>query len=1045
VSHPRPIGEPSKGRLLTPQQFAAKWTTSTLKERSAAQEHFLDLCHMLGESTPAEVDPHGDWYCFERGAKKTGGGDGWADVWRKGYFAWEYKGKHKDLNVAFAQLQRYAIALENPPLLVVSDMASIEIHTNFTNTVHEIHIIPVVEIGTANNLQLLKRLFSDPDALKPGQTKAALTEEAARRFALLAQVLRDRGGEPERVAHFLNRILFCLFAQDAKLLPANIINEVLETGLKRPEQSNQMLKSLFAAMKKGGVFGAHIIAWFNGSLFDSNDAIPLVEEDTKEILSVARLNWSAIEPSIFGTLFERGLDPAKRAQIGAHYTDAHSIMRIVDPTIVNPLTAKWERAKLEINAILNRAEEKGGRPASIRAQRQAQQTFNAFLQGLAEFRVLDPACGSGNFLYIALQALKDLEHRATLEAEQLGLEPPLTGMHVGVKCLRGIELNTYAAELARVTVWIGEIQWMLRHGMQPSRDPILKPLETIECRDAIVGPSRDDPKWPDVDVIIGNPPFLGNKRMLSELGDSYTGNLRRLFKGRIPGGVDLVTYWFERAREHIKDGRAARAGFVATQSIRKGTNRIVLDRIVDTVPIFDAWRDEAWINNGAAVRVSIVSFGRGSEASRLDGDLVPDVNADLTPRGTGPSIMQAGPQLGNAHIAFQGPVKVGSFDIPGEVARAWLKSPNAHRRPNSDVLRPWANGRDITGRPSDTWIIDFGTSMSQAQAALYEKPFQHVLKRVKPAREAQRDIGRKTRWWLHGRTGEDFRKALAPIKRYLVTSRVSKHRFFVWLPATVWPDSRLFAICRDDDFTFGVLSSRIHLTWALAQASRHGVGNDPTYNAHDCFETFPFPTPDGETRSAVELAARRLDELREQWLNPTEWVKRQPEVVSSFPDRSVPRPDFEAELKCRTMTNLYNEYPQWLSEAHTILDLAVARAYGWRDFTIEMPTAAIISRLLALNLSQPSELFAQSEGKARPAEVPANGVNGPAPADRAVKRRGVKNHPTTQGDMFSDASARRSSNVTPLASFPPGDTIRKPPIRASRPLVKKQHNKGRKG
>lgn len=249
-------------RRLSPLQFAAKWTTSTLKERSAAQEHFIDLCRLLDEPTPADVDPHGEWYCFERGAKKTGGGDGWADVWKRGYFAWEYKGKRHDLDVAFAQLQRYAIALENPPLLVVSDMARIEIHTNFTNSVHEKHVIPIADVGSEQNLKLLKWTFTDPEKLRPGRTKTAITEEAAQRFASLAKVLRDRGGEAERVAHFLNRVLFCLFAQDAGLLPSRIVVELLETGVKRPSEANKMLRTLFATMKKGGNFGTHIIDWF---------------------------------------------------------------------------------------------------------------------------------------------------------------------------------------------------------------------------------------------------------------------------------------------------------------------------------------------------------------------------------------------------------------------------------------------------------------------------------------------------------------------------------------------------------------------------------------------------------------------------------------------------------------------------------------------------------------------------------------------------------------------------------------------------------------
>jgi hypothetical protein len=368
---------------MTPQQFAKKWKASTLKERSAAHEHFIDLCRLLGEQTPAEADPDGAWYCFERGAKKTGGGEGWADVWRRGCFAWEYKGKHKDLANAFTQLQRYAIALENPPLLVVSDMDAI-LHTNFTNKVQEVHAIPIDEIPSADNLRKLKWLFSDPDRLRPGKTTTAITEKAARKFASLAEVLRARGNEPQRVAHFLNKMLFCLFAEDAGLLPPHLFIRLLEAGQKHPDEANNMLRSLFGAMTKGGLFGADLIEWFNGGLFDADEAIPLQPDEIKEILSVARLDWSSIEPSVFGTLFERGLDPRKRSQLGAHYTDAQSIMRIVQPMVVGPRAATWNEAKSNIEAAVKKAVSAKSASGKTKAYKEAEAIYSGFLHHLSE-------------------------------------------------------------------------------------------------------------------------------------------------------------------------------------------------------------------------------------------------------------------------------------------------------------------------------------------------------------------------------------------------------------------------------------------------------------------------------------------------------------------------------------------------------------------------------------------------------------------------------------------------------------------------------------
>ena len=227
---------------------------------------------------------------------------------------------------------------------------------------------------------------------------------------------------------------------------------------------------------------------------------------------------------------------------------------------------------------------------------------------MRRFTVLDPACGSGNFLYVALHTLKDIEHRARLEAEALGLQRGFPA--VGPANVKGIELNAYAAELARVSVWIGEIQWMRRNGFTEGRDPILKPLETIECRDAILAPDGGEPEWPQADVVIGNPPFLGDKLLRGGLGHEYVETLRRAWSGSVPASADLVCYWFQKAGKLLARGDIARAGLVATNSIRGGANRAVLDRIAENGAIFDAWSDEPWVNDGANVRVSLICFAR---------------------------------------------------------------------------------------------------------------------------------------------------------------------------------------------------------------------------------------------------------------------------------------------------------------------------------------------------------------------------------------------------------------------------------------------------
>ena len=987
---------------MTPQQFIAKWQGSTLNERQSYQAHFADLCALVGAETPTPASA--DNYCYERGVAKTGSKHGWADVWKRGCFAIEYKAPDRNLDAALKQLMTYALALDNPPLLVVCDTQIIQIHTHFTNAPSEVHTIALQDLGEPANLQKLKWLFEDPNKFHPQRTIAQITEEAAGKFAALAQSLNVRGHAPQAVAHFLNQCLFCLFAEDAELLPGKLFERLLDKSQTDPAKLSTRLEELFNAMRKGGDFALEDIYWFNGGLFEKvggavNQAptsdvgaqfiAPLFDiAEIKILHEAAKLDWSGIEPSIFGTLFERGLDPKKRSQLGAHYTDQQSIMRIINPVVVEPLTAEWEVAK-SIIAERMALYEKGGK-GSKNALQEAQAAFIAYLERLKNFKVLDPACGSGNFLYLALRALKDLEHKANLEAEQLGLHRQVS-IEVSPANVLGIELNPYAAELARVTVWIGEIQWMLKNGYPIRKNPILQPLDHIENRDALLltgsagilpaagetpaiqksnsphlnplPPVGEEAKvksllsyeaqWPVVDAIIGNPPFLGDKKMRAELGDDYTEALRKCYADRVPGGADLVTYWFEKARAQIAAGKCQRAGLVATQAVRMGANQKVLARICGTSKIFNAWSDEEWINEGAAVRVSLVCFGN-VEGLMLDGQPVEAIHADLT---AGNNLTQANSLEENTGVAFQGTIKVGAFDILGETARQWLKHPNPNGRPNSDVVRPWANGQDLTGRSSDTWIIDFGVGMNEQEAALYELPFQYVVAQVKPSRTGKSEERANEKWWLHHRPRSEMRTALTPLKRFIATPRVAKHRMFVWLDVSVLPDSRLYAIARDDDATFGVLSSRIHETWALANASMHGVGNDPTYNAKSCFETFPFPDGLSTNPAAAEIAAaaQALNTLRDNWLNPpewTDWLRTPEEEKAGYPVRPVAKPGHESDLKKRTLTNLYNARPAWLSNAHKILDAAVAKAYGWNDYTPEMTDDEILRRLLALNLAR---------------------------------------------------------------------------------------------
>ena len=557
-------------------------------------------------------------------------------------------------------------------------------------------------------------------------------------------------------------------------------------------------------------------------------------------------------------------------------------------------------------------------------------------------------------------------------------------------------------------------------------------------------------QWPKASVVIGNPPFLGDKKMRSELGEDYTTTLRKVYEGRVPGGADLVCYWFEKARKAIETNGLGAAGLVSTNSIRGGKNRKVLEAICDTTRIYEAWSDEGWVNEGAAVRVSLVAFGHGTQVARLNGLDAVTIESDLGPGGiTAANTTLAKQLVDNSKVSFQGPVLVGDFEVPAELARSWLTSPNPHGLSNSEVLRPFTNGKDITSRSRQIWVVDFN-DLPMFEASLFEKPFERVRLHVKPERDNNRDESRRQRWWLHGRLGTDLRAATVNTHRYIATTRVSKFRTFVWFPKRAWISDAVVAIARADDTTFGILHSRFHELWSLRMCTWLGVGNDPRYTPTTCFETFPFPagltpantahqctetleggavipagfsesneplapmecaqaatknvapiTPDlqegwvaagsapvkeepakraGDTEQnplppshperaptspvvrdnaiAIAHAAKRLNDLRESWLNPKEWTDRVPEVIplgmdkSPYPDRILPKRGHDKDLAERTLTKLYNQRPAWLDGAHKALDIAVAHAYGWADYTAAMPDDEILKRLLALNLER---------------------------------------------------------------------------------------------
>ena len=968
---------------LTPQEFVAKWGQVQLKETAASQSHFNDLCALVGHQTPVQYDPKGETFTFEAQSIKPDGQKGFADVYFRDHFIWEYKGPHADLTKAYQQLQLYRESLSNPPLLITSDIHTIHIHTNFNNYPRQTHQITLDDILTGSGVEKLNWAFYQPDKFKPDKNQQQITKATAETFMAVANAMKQHQqltGEnytPEQLAHFLVRLLFSLFAEDMGLLPDNLFTQIVKSRGGNYADLQPVLRSLFTSMREGGTFGMWQIRYFDGTLFD-DDFVPEIPHDLgKVLLQAANQDWSSVDPSIFGTLFERIIDDSKRAQLGAHYTSESDIMLIVEPVLMAPLRQKWIDVRQQANQLLL-----GALPCNddMVSAAHAYKMLESFAAEIGDVRVLDPACGSGNFLYVALRQLLDLQKEVIAYAARKEL-PPIA-LTVNPQQLYGIEINPYAHELAQITAWIGYLQWRHENGFGDMADPILRPLKNIKHMDAILAYDEAgqpvEPEWPKTDVIIGNPPFLGGNRIRQELGDKTIDDIFKLYDGRVPAFADLVCYWFEKAQMQIGSDLAYRAGLIATNSIRGGANREVIDRIKITGDIFMAWSDNAWVLDGAAVRVSIIGFDNGEQKQKqLNGENVQIINSDLT---STVDIAKAHQLTENHEIAYMGPSAKGPFDIDSQVATKMLNAPiNTNGRPNSDVVRLVHSAIDLSQRPRNIWTVYFGIKTLE-EAAKYKLPFDYVTEHVYPIRSKNRREAYAKRWWIYAEARPGMRKALEGLNRYIATPIHSKFRVFLWIEPRILCNQGTIVFAREDDYFMGVLSSKPHEIWALRLGT--SLEDRPRYTSTTTFETFPFPWPPGQEPSEADDArvkaiadwARALVAWRQAWLNP------QP------PQAGTIDVAYDKMLKKRTLTNLYNGLQYYrqtvgagefflqsefdkvtrksvsrsaieeLHDIHTALDHAVLAAYGWPSTSSGSAHALtdeqILEHLLALNLAR---------------------------------------------------------------------------------------------
>jgi hypothetical protein len=726
---------------------------------------------------------------------------------------------------------------------------------------------------------------------------------------------------------------------------------------------------------------------FNGYLFKDRRAIALPREEIAELFEAAKADWKQVEPAIFGTLLEQALNATERRKLGAHYTPRAFVERLVIATVLEPLKAEWANVQAA-------AEGKRG-AGDVKGARAIVETFHDKLCGL---RILDPACGTGNFLYVALELMKRLEGEV-LEAlaslsdqgRFLGYEAKTIDPHQFL----GLEVNPRAAAIAELVLWIGYLQWHFRTRGGVPPEPILKDFKTIKVMDAVLAwdakaLARDEtgkpveridaegrrvevyryrnpkrPAWPVADYIVGNPPFVGGKDIRGRMGDDYAEALWAANKG-VNESADFVMYWWDRAAELLtaKGTSLKRFGFVTTNSLSQVFQRRVMERHLNAktpVSLLMAIPDHPWTKatrDAAAVRIAMTVAAKGRhegqllETVREEGLETDEPHIELSEtHGTINSDITVGADLtrpvalqSNSGLSSRGMMLFGAGFIVTPVEAELL---GLGRRSGLEKhIRHYRNGRDLMATPRGLMVIDlFGLNPEEVRRC-YPEIYQHLLVTVKPERDANRDQDIKSRWWLFGRTRDEIRPALEGRPRYIATVETAKHRVFQFLDASILPDNKLVCIALDDAFFHGVLSSRIHCAWALRAGSWLGVGNDPVYVKSKCFDPFPFPAATETQKSAIRATAEELDALRKQAQadNPGLTLTQIYNVLEKLRAGAALDEDDEA-IKTRGFVLI-------VRELHDRLDALAAEAYGWPQ---KLSEEDILQRLVALNAERAAE------------------------------------------------------------------------------------------
>ncbi len=709
VPHPEPAG-PDNAKNL----YVFERAVTHQEADGSTATGFIDLYKsgcLLSETkqgTFAKATKQGTLLDFIPSSSKEKSGHG-----KRGTAAFD-----KVLQRAYNQARKYITSLPasegRPPFLIVCDVGhTIDLYAEFSGTGGHYERFPdpasyrihLADLHQPEIRERLRKIWTDPHSLDPSKHAAKVTREVAKSLAELAKSLEKDGHDPKVTAGFLQRCLFTMFAEDVELLPKNSFLNVMDKVKDSPAGFPVMLQTLWHDMATGSKFSTvllNAVPHFNGGLFEDTTALPLRPDQMALLIHAAKSDWSAVEPAIFGTLVERALDPRERHKFGAHYTPRSYVERLIRPALIDPLREEWDAVKAAASLATEKATkseaadaELAAIPAASLSKAQAadigkkrrdfakqaaalhEEAIGAvrdFHRKICTLKVLDPACGSGNFLYVSLELMKRLEAEVLEAYEELGGNAAfeMASFKIGPRQFLGLELNRRAVAIAQLVLWIGFFQWQRKTtGKADTNERPLLPKEaSIVQQDAVLAydaaiPRKDpdsgeivtiwdgvttkphpvtgkevpdetarkavfdytNPKraeWPSADVIVGNPPFIGASRMRDALGDGYTETLRKAWKGLVPESADFVMYWWEKAAELVRDGKTKRFGFITTNSIHQTFNRRVIEPFLanEKKPLHLSYAiaDHPWVDSadGAAVRIALTVAEPGKAEGILE-------------------------------------------------------------------------------------------------------------------------------------------------------------------------------------------------------------------------------------------------------------------------------------------------------------------------------------------------------------------------------------------------------------------------------------------